>query len=117
MVARDRPGEANRFVVSQFPGKPEKDKGFGQLLKQQAGPESDRILISDIFRQLAGCLDQVALYGGGPDANQPTGQSMLAASPKVLQSIRPIYTVRFVRLKGQIETAIRNGRGGCNPPE
>jgi hypothetical protein len=44
-----------------------------QLLRQQTGPELDRILISDISRQLASYLDQVALYGGGPAANQPTG--------------------------------------------
>jgi hypothetical protein len=32
-----------------------------QLLIQQPGPELDRILISDISRQLASYLDQVAL--------------------------------------------------------
>jgi hypothetical protein len=30
-------------------------------------------LIGDLSRQLASLLDQVALYGGGPAANQPTG--------------------------------------------
>jgi hypothetical protein len=32
-----------------------------QLLKQQTGPELDRILINDISRQLASYLDQWAL--------------------------------------------------------
>jgi hypothetical protein len=44
-----------------------------QLLRQQTGPELDRILIGDISRQLASYLDQVALYGTGPTANQPLG--------------------------------------------
>jgi len=30
-------------------------------------------LINDLSRQLASYLDQCALYGGGPAANQPTG--------------------------------------------
>ena len=44
-----------------------------QLLRQQTGPELDRILISDLSRQLASYLDQVALYGTGPTGNQPLG--------------------------------------------
>jgi len=44
-----------------------------QLLRQQTGPELDRILINDLRRQLASYLDQCALYGGGSAANQPTG--------------------------------------------
>ena len=35
-----------------------------QLLRQQTGPELDRILINDLPRQLASYLDQCALYGG-----------------------------------------------------
>jgi len=36
-----------------------------QLLRQQTGPELDRILINDLSRQLASYLDQCAIYGGG----------------------------------------------------
>jgi len=39
---------------------------FLEFLRQQTGPELDRILINDISRQLASYLDQVALYGTGP---------------------------------------------------
>jgi len=35
-----------------------------QLLRQQTGPELDRILINDLPMQLASYLDQCALYGG-----------------------------------------------------
>ena len=34
-----------------------------QLLRQQTGPELDRILINDLPMQLASYLDQCALYG------------------------------------------------------
>lgn len=60
-----------------YPVKPFRISGMinisTQLLRQQSGPELDRILVSDISRQLASYLDAVALYGGGPAANQPTG--------------------------------------------
>ena len=55
-----------------------------QLLRQQTGPELGRILISDLSRQLVSYLDQRALYGGGPAANQPTG---LINVPGVAQGV------------------------------
>jgi Phage capsid family len=47
-----------------------------QLLVQQTGPELDRILISDLSRQLASYLDQCALYGTG--SPQPLGLTGIA---------------------------------------
>ena len=44
-----------------------------QLLRQQTGPELDKILINDISRQLASYLDASALYGTGATGNQPLG--------------------------------------------
>jgi hypothetical protein len=55
-----------------------------QLLRQQTGPELDRILISDLSRQLASYVDQCALYGGGPAAHQPTG---LINAPGIAQGV------------------------------
>jgi hypothetical protein len=64
-------------LFSGVPTSPKRISGLinisSQLLKQQTGPELDRILLGDISRQLASYLDQVALYGGGPAVNQPTG--------------------------------------------
>jgi hypothetical protein len=55
-----------------------------QLLVQQTGPELDRILINDLYRQLASYLDQVALYGTAPTGNQPLG---LLNTPGVAQDV------------------------------
>jgi hypothetical protein len=55
----------------------------GQLLRQ-APPDLDKILISDISRQLGSYLDQVALYGSGATGNQPTG---LLNLPGVTQGV------------------------------
>jgi HK97 family phage major capsid protein len=49
-----------------------------QLLKQQASPDLDRILTSDLSRQLGSFLDQACLYGSGSANNQPQGLVGLA---------------------------------------
>jgi Phage capsid family len=76
-----------------------------QLLVQQPGPELDRILINDIPRQLASYLDQVALYGGGSAANQPTG---LINVPGVSQGVAIDAAdphSSFCALEAQVEAA------------
>jgi hypothetical protein len=76
-----------------------------QLLVQQTGPELDRILISDLSRQLASYLDQCALYGGGSAAHQPTG---LINVPGVAQGVAISATnphSSFCTLEAQIEAA------------
>jgi hypothetical protein len=70
---------------------------------QQAGSELDRILINDISRPLASYLDQVALYGGGSAANQPTG---LVNVPNVPQNVAidPADPyISFCAIEAQIE--------------
>jgi hypothetical protein len=56
-------------LFAGYPVSPKRISGLinisTQLLKQQTGPELDRILISDISRQLASYLDAAALYGTG----------------------------------------------------
>ena len=44
-----------------------------QLLKQQASPDLDRILTSDLSRQLGSFLDRACLYGSGGANFQPQG--------------------------------------------
>jgi hypothetical protein len=76
-----------------------------QLLVQQTGPELDRILISDLSRQLDSFLDQVALYGTGPSGNQPLG---LVGVPGVSQGFAISATDphnSFCALEAQIEAA------------
>ena len=76
-----------------------------QLLAQQTGPELDRILISDLSRQLGSLLDQVALYGTGPTGNQPLG---LTGVPGVSQAFPITLTDlhgSFCDLEAQIEAA------------
>jgi Phage capsid family len=76
-----------------------------QLLRQQNGPDLERILINDLSRQLGSYLDQCALYGGGPAAHQPTG---LVNVPGVAQGV-PIDAAdllgSFCALEAQIEAA------------
>jgi hypothetical protein len=53
-------------------GSPDKNRRNG-VVSSQNRREFNRTLINDPSRQLASYLDQCALYGGGPAANQPTG--------------------------------------------
>jgi len=72
-----------------------------QLLVQQTGPELDRILISDLSRQLDSFLDQVALYATGPSGNQPLELVGVpgVSQVKVLPSVQPIRITRSVHWK------------------
>jgi hypothetical protein len=96
-------------VFTGYPVSPKRISGMlvvsQQLLRQQTGPELVKILIGDISRQLALYPDQVALYGGGPAANQRTG---LINVPCVAQGVaidaaNPHSS--FCALEGQIEAA------------
>jgi len=68
-----------------------------QLLRQQTGPELDRILINDLSRQLASYLDQCAIYGGGL-INVPWVPQNVAID---LANLHP----SFCAVEEQIETA------------
>ena len=96
-------------LFANYPVSPKRISGLinisTQLLKQQTGPDLDRILISDISRQLGSYLDQVALYGAGPSGNQPTE---LVNVSGVVQGV-PIDSAdlhsSFCALEAQIEAA------------
>jgi Phage capsid family len=96
-------------LFAGYPVSPKRISGLinisSQLLKQQTSPELDRILISDVSRQLPSYLDQVALYGTGPSGNQPLG---LTGVPGVNQAF-PIDSAdlhgSFCALEAQIEAA------------
>jgi len=49
-----------------------------QLLLQQASPDLDKILVSDLSRELGIFLDQACLYGSGSANYQPQGLAGLA---------------------------------------
>jgi hypothetical protein len=95
-------------LFAGYPVSPKRISGLvnvsQQLLKQQTGPELDRILISDISRQLASYLDQVALYGGGPTANQPTGLINVSGVAQALPITADLHG-SFVAIESQIEAA------------
>jgi hypothetical protein len=76
-----------------------------QLLRQQSGPELDRILISDLSRQLASYLDQCALYGGGAAAHQPTGLVNVPGVPQNVAIDPANLHPSFCKLEAQIEAA------------
>jgi hypothetical protein len=76
-----------------------------QLLRQQTGPELDKILIGDISRQLASYLDQCALYGGGTAANQPTGLVNVPGVPQGVAIDPANLHPSFCALETQIEAA------------
>jgi Phage capsid family len=76
-----------------------------QLLRQQTGPELDRILINDLSRQLASYLDQVALYGGGAAANQPVDLINVPGVPQNVAIDPANLHGSFCALEAQIEAA------------
>ena len=70
-----------------------------------AGPELDRILINDLSRQLASYLDQCALYGGGPAANQPTGLINVSGVPQNVAINSADSHGSFCAVEAQVEAA------------
>jgi hypothetical protein len=96
-------------LFPNYPVTPRRISGLinvsNQLLRQQAGPELDRILISDISRQLASYLDQVALYGTGPTGNQPTGLINVSGVTQALPVDPANLHTSFVAIESQIEAA------------
>jgi hypothetical protein len=76
-----------------------------ELLRQQTGPELDRLLINDLSRQLASYLDQVALYGGGAAANQPTGLINVPGVPQNVAMNATDLHGSFCAVEAQIEAA------------
>lgn len=96
-------------LFPNYPVSPKRISGLinvsNQLLRQQTGPELDRILISDISRQLGSYLDQIALYGAGPASNQPTGLINVSGVAQALPITPPNFHASFVAIESQIEAA------------
>lgn len=76
-----------------------------KCLNNKPDPELDRILVSDISRQLASYLDSVALYGGGPAANQPTGLINVSGVAQGVPVDPADLHGSFCALEAQVEAA------------